>query len=68
MPTAAKVITALIVLGAVFVSIFLVVYFALIGLVLIPLVAGLAYLLFRGLVATAKDGKDKISSSSDSAQ
>ncbi|MCC5880018.1 MAG: hypothetical protein JJU03_09015 [Idiomarina sp.] len=68
MPTAAKVITALIVLGAVFVSIFLIVYFAIVGLILVPIVAGVAYLLFRGLVATAKDGKDKITNSSDSPQ
>lgn len=61
MSAAAKVITVIVVLGAIFVSIFLVVYFALLGLVFIPLVAGLAYLLVRGLVATAKDGKDAVS-------
>ncbi|RUO28132.1 hypothetical protein CWE12_13005 [Aliidiomarina sedimenti] len=57
MPTTAKVLTALLVLGTLFVAIFLVVYFALLGLVFIPLVLGLAYLLFRGIKASASDAK-----------
>ncbi|RUO31111.1 hypothetical protein [Aliidiomarina soli] len=64
MPTTAKVLTALLVLGTLFVAIFLVVYFALLGLVFIPLVLGLAYLLFRGIKASASDAKSAVNDKS----
>ncbi|RUO25987.1 hypothetical protein CWE09_04465 [Aliidiomarina minuta] len=58
MSATAKVLTTLLALATLFLSTFLIVYFALLGLVFIPLLLGLAYLIFRGIIASAKDAKN----------
>lgn len=60
MSATSKILSVLLALGSLFVSIFLIVYFALVGLVLVPLVIGFAYLLWRAIKSGAKKGKESI--------
>jgi hypothetical protein len=66
MPVTAKILTALLALGTIFISIFLIVYFALLGLIFIPLLLGLAFLLFKGIQSSARTSKAAISGDDDS--
>ena len=55
-----KVLVVLLGLGTLFGAIFLIVYFALLGIVLVPILLGLAYLIFKGIQKTAGEAKDSI--------
>lgn len=64
MSAVGKALVVLLGLATLFGAIFLVVYFALLGLVLVPVLAGIAYLLFKGIQAKASEAKDAMTSNS----
>lgn len=64
MSAVGKVLVALLGLGTLFGVIFLIVYFALLGLVFVPVLLGIAYLLFKGIQATAGEAKDAVTDDS----
>ena len=57
MSVVGKALVILLGLGTLFAAIFLIVYFALIGIVLVPVLLGLAYLLFKGIQKSAGEAK-----------
>jgi len=64
MSAVGKVLVALLGLGTLFGIVFLIVYFALLGLVFVPVLLGIAYLLFKGIQASASEAKDSMTSDS----
>ncbi|RAJ95343.1 hypothetical protein [Aliidiomarina maris] len=64
MSATAKILSVLLGLATLFGAIFLIVYFALVGLVLVPVLLGVAYLLFKGIKASASEAKDAVTSDS----
>lgn len=64
MSATAKILSVLLGLATLFGAIFLIVYFALVGLVLVPVLLGIAYLLFKGIQASASEAKDAVTSDS----
>ena len=60
MSVVGKVLVILLGLGTLFAAIFLIVYFALLGIVLIPVLLGIAYLLFKGIQKSAGEAKASI--------
>ena len=57
MSVVGKVLVILLGLATLFAAIFLIVYFALLGLVFVPVLLGLAYLVFKGIQKSAGEAK-----------